>query len=204
MPLGSVYKQRTAPYNGSVENTDWNDIQAALDGDKTAFERLVGRYQGQITRLCRRFSRDSSVCQRLVQDTFVEAFISLKSYKAKAPFLHWLRKIATRTGYRYWKERDRQKRFLSLEEFDFAQKNRDEEIEPSKAAQILHALLDRLPSADRLVLTLMYFEDCPIKEIAQRTGWTVAAVKMRGARARKKLKKITEKEKLLEKLEWMQ
>lgn len=198
------------PYNSSVENTDlsdkadWDDIQAALNGDKAAFEQLIRRYQGQIARLCRRFSRDSLVCQRLVQDTFVEAFISLKSYKAKAPFCHWLKKIATRTGYRYWKERDRQKQFLSLEDFDFAQKNRDEEIEPAKAAEILHALLDRLPAADRLVLTLMYFEDCQIKEIAQRMGWTRAAVKMRASRARKKIKKIAEKENLLEKLEWMQ
>ena len=186
-----------------MENTDWDDIQAVLNGDRTAFERLIRRYQGQITRLCWRFSRDSLVCQRLVQDTFVEAFISLKSYKAKAPFLHWLKKIGTRTGYRFWKERDRQKRFLPLEDFDFAEKNHDEEIEPTEAAEILHALLERLASADRLVLTLMYFEDCPIKEIAQRMGWTQAAVKMRALRARKKIKKIAEKENLLEKLEWM-
>jgi RNA polymerase sigma-70 factor (ECF subfamily) len=192
-----------ASYNGSVENTDWDDIQAALDGDRTAFERLIRRYQGQITRLCWRFSRDSLVCQRLVQDTFVEAFISLKSYKAKAPFLHWLKKIGTRTGYRYWKERDRQKRFLPLEDFDFAERSRDEEIAPAEAAEILHALLDRLDKAERLVLTLMYFEDCSIKEIAQRMGWTQAAVKMRALRARKKIKKIAEKENLLEKLEWM-
>ncbi len=192
-----------APYNGSVENTDWDDIQAALNGNEAAFEQLVRRHQGQITRLMWRFSRDRLICQRLVQDTFVEAFISLKSYKAKAPFVHWLKKIGTRVGYRFWKERDRQKRFLPLEEFDFAEKSNDEEIAPAEAAEILHILLDRLPSADRLVLTLMYFEDCPIKEIAQRMGWTQAAVKMRALRARKKIKKIVEKENLLEKLEWM-
>ncbi|MBN1788420.1 MAG: RNA polymerase sigma factor [Sedimentisphaerales bacterium] len=200
---GSVYKYRTATYNSSVENTDRDDIQAVLNGDTAAFERLVLRYQRQITRLMWRFSRDSFVCQRLVQDTFVEAFISLKTYKAKAPFLHWLKKIGTRTGYRYWKERDKQKQFLSLEDFDFAQKDKDRDIAPEKAANILHTLLDRLPITDKLVLTLMYFEDCSVKEIAQRMGWTAAAVKMRALRARKKIKKIAEKENLLEKLEWI-
>ena len=199
-----IYKRRFASYNSSVENSDWDDIQAALAGDDSAFERLVRQYQGQIALLCWRFSRDSAVCERLVQDTFVEAFFSLKSYKAKAPFIHWLKKIATRAGYRFWKEQDKAKLFLPLEESDFAAADNQQEIEPDKAAEILHALLDRLDSAERLVLTLMYLEDCSVKEIAQRMGWTSAGTKMRAMRARNKLKKIAEKENILEKLEWMQ
>lgn len=187
-----------------MENAEWDDIQASLHGDDAAYERLIRQHQGQITGLMWRFSRDITVCERLVQDTFVEAYFSLKSYKAKAPFLHWLKKIGTRVGYRFWKEQDKEKRFLPLDELDFAEKNSDKEIEPGKAAEILHALLGRLKRADRLVLTLMYFEDCTTKEIAQRTGWTQAAVKMRALRARKKIKRIAEKENLLEKSEWMQ
>jgi len=198
-----------------VENLDWDDIQASLHGDSAAFERLVRRYQQQIAQLCWRFSRDPAVCERLVQDTFVEAYLSLKSYKAKAPFIHWLKKIATRTGYRFWKEQDREKRFLSLsafsetsptgwEELDFPAPENRQEIEPEKAAQILNALLEKLETSERLVLTLMYLEDCSIKDIAERMGWTTAGTKMRAMRARNKLRKIAEKEKILEKLEWMQ
>ncbi len=187
-----------------MENSDWDDIQACLGGDETAYERLIRRHQEQITRLMWRFSRDSTVCERLVQDTFVEAYLSLKSYKAKGPFGAWLKKIATRAGYRFWKERDKAKELLSLDDIDFAMQDNQKEIEPGKAAEILHTLLARLNRADRLVLTLMYFEDCTTKEIAERMGWTGAAVKMRALRARKKIKKITEKEKILEKLEWMQ
>jgi RNA polymerase sigma-70 factor (ECF subfamily) len=202
--METIYKQGFTSYNGSVENLDWDDIQASLGGDEAAFERLVRRYQGQIAQLCWRFSRDSAVCERLVQDTFVEAYLGLKSYKAKAPFLHWLKKIATRAGYRFWKEQDREKRFVPLEELDFAAPDNQQELEPGKAAEILHALLERLDNSERLVLTLMYFEDCPIREIAERMGWTGAGTKMRAMRARRKLKKIAEKEKILEKLEWMQ
>jgi RNA polymerase sigma-70 factor (ECF subfamily) len=175
-----------------------------LHGDCAAFERLVLRYQQQIAQLCWRFSNNPGVCERLVQDTFVEAYLSLKSYKAKGSFIGWLKIIATRAGYRFWKERDKAKELLSLDDIDFAMQDNQKEIEPGKAAEILHTLLARLNRADRLVLTLMYFEDCTIKEIAERMGWTGAAVKMRALRARKKIKKIAEKEKILEKLEWMQ
>jgi RNA polymerase sigma-70 factor (ECF subfamily) len=202
--METIYKRRFASYNGSVENTDWDDIQAALAGDDDAFERLVHRYQSQIAGLTWRFSRDKATCERLVQDTFVEAFFSLKSYKAKAPFLHWLKKIATRVGYRLWKEQDRAKLFVPLDEIDFAAPDNRQEIEPGKAAEILQVLFSKLDRADRLVLTLMYFEDCSIRDVAQRMGWTNAGTKMRAMRARRKLKKIAEKENILEKLEWMQ
>ena len=64
-------------------------------------------------------------------------------------------------------------------------------------------LLARLPVEDRLVLTLMYFEQNSTKDIAKRMGWTRAMVKMRAHRARKKLKAIAESENLLEKLGWI-
>jgi RNA polymerase sigma-70 factor (ECF subfamily) len=149
-----------------------------------------------------RFSRDPAVCEELVQNVFVEAYFSLKNYSGKAPFLHWLRKIAVRAGYKYWKQQAKTKTAVSLDELDFAQAEETDIIDLSTAAQILHALLERLPTADRLVLTLMYFEQCSTKEIAERMGWSRAMVKMRAMRARKKLKTIGENENLLEKIGW--
>ncbi|MHC4568866.1 MAG: RNA polymerase sigma factor, partial [Planctomycetota bacterium] len=76
-------------------------------------------------------------------------------------------------------------------------------IDPSVAAEVLHSLLARLPRADRLVLTLMYFEQCSTRDIAEQMGWSRAVVKMRAFRARRKLKTIAERENLLEKLGWI-
>lgn len=187
-----------------MEYSDSDNIQASLQGDEKAFERLVLQYQPQVARLMWRFSRDRSTCEKLVQDVFVEVYLSLKTYKARAPFVHWLNKIATRVGYRHWKQRDRQKRFAPLDDADFAEIKQEQKIDPAKAAEILHQILAQLPVADRLVLTLVYFENCTMSQVAQRTGWTQPAAKMRAARARKKLKKIAEKQKIQEKLEWIQ
>jgi DNA-directed RNA polymerase specialized sigma24 family protein len=48
----------------------------------------------------------------------------------------------------------------------------------------------------------MYFEECDTREIADRTGWTRAMVKMRAYRGRRRLKAIAEQEHLLERLGW--
>ena len=176
---------------------------ACLGGDKDSYERLVRRYEMQITRLMWRFSRNPAVCEELVQEVFVEAYFSLKSYRGQAPFLHWLRKIGTRVGYRFWKEQTKTKALLPLTDFDIIEKKDADTADSSVAAEILHSLLARLPQADRLVLTLMYFEQYSTREIAAQMGWNRAMVKMRALRARKKLRTIAERENLLEKLGWM-
>jgi len=186
-----------------VENTDWADVRASLSGDEQCYARLVQRYEKQITKLIWRFTREPTECEELVQQVFVEAYFSLKSYRGHAPFLHWLRRIASRVGYRFWKEQAREKKYLPLADFNAIERTKEDSIDPSEAAKILHALLARLPRADRLVLTLMYFEQCTTRQIAARMGWSRAMVKMRALRARKKLKTIAERENLPEKLGWI-
>ena len=84
----------------------------------------------------------------------------------------------------------------SLEGLNPASAPEIDQIDPSEAAKKLHALLALLKPADRLVLTLMYFEDASLEEIARRSGWNKAIVKMRAHRARKRLRQIIEKNQL--------
>ncbi|MCE5341421.1 MAG: RNA polymerase sigma factor [Planctomycetaceae bacterium] len=186
-----------------MEN-DLQDILASAAGDGEAYRRLVKAYEQQIARLMWRFTRDKNECEILVQDVFVEAFFSLKSYRGQGPFPHWLNKIATRVGYRFWKQQTKARLFVEVEDFDnINAPQTEEQIDPTEAAAALHKLLERLQTDDRLVLTLMYFEDCSIEEIAQRMGWTRAGTKMRAMRARSKLKKAAEKENFSERFEWI-
>ena len=185
-----------------MDTTDWKDIQASLEGDGDAYKRLVRRYQSQITSQMWRFTRDRAECERLVQDVFVEAYFSLNRYAGRGPFANWLSKIAVRIGYRYWKQQAKQPKTVSVINSDAVAELSESAIDPAVAAEIVHRLLGQLPQADRLVLTLMYLEDCSTRDIAERMGWTRAMVKMRAYRARRKLRRIAEKERLLEKLGW--
>ncbi|MHC4628636.1 MAG: sigma factor, partial [Planctomycetota bacterium] len=60
-----------------MESADRKDIEACLGGDKDSYARLVRRYEAQITKLMWRFSRDPTICEELVQEVFVEAYLSL-------------------------------------------------------------------------------------------------------------------------------
>lgn len=178
-----------------VSEEDRIDIRLSLEGDEDAFARIIKRYQRLIASQMWRFTRDKVELEELVADVFVEAYLSLKTFKGKAPFLHWLRKIATRVGYRFWKKKARDRdRKAELEENRRFEISDAENETPTEAAEMLHGLLEKLDHKDRLVLTLMYFEDCDTKEIAGRTGWSRSLVKVRAFRARNKLKKMLEAE----------
>lgn len=184
-----------------LQDEDRADIEASLAGDGGAYEHLVKRYEAQVAAQMWRFSRDPAVCEELVQDVFVEAYFSLATYRGRAPFLHWLKRIATRVGYRHWKKKSREKLLVPLHTFNEAEAPGDT-MNPSTAAATLHHLLSRLRPADRLVMTLIYFDGCSTEEIAERMGWNRGMVKMRAHRARKKLREIAERENLAERLGW--
>ena len=196
----TVGRGATAMYNASNLDTDRQDIAASLGGDEAAFARLIRRHERAVANLLWRFVRQEAQCEELVQETFVEAYFSLGRYRGEAPLEHWLRRIATRVGYRFWKQRSRQETHVPLADLDVAAPDGAGDAEAAGAAA--HALLARLPPAERLVLTLMYFDDCQVKDIARRMGWTRAMVKMRAYRARRRLKAIAGREHLLERLGW--
>jgi RNA polymerase sigma-70 factor, ECF subfamily len=174
-----------------ADKTDIRDIQATLAGDGEAYARLVQRYQTDISARMWRFSRDRRELEELVHDVFVEAYVSLKGFKAKAPFSHWLNRIATRVGYRLWKAQKRKtEREAPLQDWDQLLDDRQDPWAPKEAAELLHNLLSRLRPRDRLVLTLMYLEELSINEIAEQTEWTKTMVKVQVHRARKRLKAL--------------
>jgi RNA polymerase sigma-70 factor (ECF subfamily) len=201
----SVHEEKTAAVNAEKyllsEHADLQDVRQTLDGDKEAYRRLIERNQDRVSAMMWRFSRDKGIHEELVQNVFVEVYLSLDTYKAKAPFTHWLTRIATRVGYLYWKTQARERSFptVSLEEWhQFLEEPSGDEgffeaMDPFEAGELLHTLLAQLSPRDRLVLTLRYVEDYSVLETSRMTGLSQAMVKVQTLRARKKLRKLLKK-----------
>ncbi len=185
--IGAKHNKKTTCITAELE-----DVRQSRQGDSDAYRRLIERNQEYVSRLLWRFSRDRMVHEELVQDVFVEAYLSLGSYREKSPFGHWLSRIATRIGYRYWKQiaRRHETESFSLAEWDQLPDKSPDEMDPGQAAELLHRLLAQLRPRDRLVLTLRYLEGCDVAETARRTGWTKSMVKVQSLRARKRLEKL--------------
>ena len=171
---------------------DIEDIRKSRKGDPEAYRNLIQRHQEHVGRILWRFSRDRRVHEELIQDVFVEAYLSLGSFRGKAPFAHWLARIATRVGYRYWKQLARQSstKNFTLQEWDQVLDQNVEQTDPAQVAAVVHDFLAQLSARDRLVLTLRYLEQCDVAETASRTGWTKTMVKVQTWRALRRLEKL--------------
>jgi RNA polymerase sigma-70 factor (ECF subfamily) len=174
------------------DKADRADITASLAGDGEAYRRIVQRHQSLVARRMRRFARDAGAVEELVQDVFVEAYFSLPGFSGKAPFEHWLNRIATRVGYAFLKRRQQQMKMAGNE---IALENRiaAEPANADEAAETLHRVLDQLSPRDRLVVTLLHLENRTVAETAALTGWSQTMVKVQAFRARGKLRKLLER-----------
>lgn len=174
---------------------DLEDVRRSLDGDKHAYGRLIDRHERRMSSLLWRFSRDPEVHKDLLQEVFIEAYQSLRTYRAQAPFEHWLTRIAMRVGYRYWKRQERERTIetVPIDEWDNLPDEQVDDITPDDAADLLQRLLVSLPARDRLVLTLRYIEGLSVAETAERTGWSRTMVNVQAWRARRKLRALFHK-----------
>lgn len=178
---------------GGIREIDGDTLGRAVRGDTGAFEDVVRHYQPLIARRMSRFSRNGSEIEELTHDVFVQAFVSIGGYKAKAPFSHWLQRVATRVGLRHWESRGRQHASLD-EALDHVDVKRDHAAAAADraalAARLLDAAMGQLSADDRVALMLVHLEGRTVKEAADLMGRTVTMTKVRLFRARLRLKAV--------------
>ncbi|MDR3077193.1 MAG: RNA polymerase sigma factor [Planctomycetota bacterium] len=185
---------------------DLQDVEKVLSGDREAFSRLVERHGQIVNQRMRSFSSDPRVSEELAHEVFVEAYLSLANYRRDAPFRYWLARIATFTGYRHWRDRNRRREKPLPDGWEPAAAPEEEPPapgDPEAARRLLYDLLAALPDKDRLTLTLVYLEDCSREELAERLGIGRAAVAMRVFKAKLKLKRLAKRKNWRERVKWL-
>jgi RNA polymerase sigma-70 factor (ECF subfamily) len=95
-------------------------------------------------------------------------------------------------GYRHWKSRGKRQNTanLPLEAWHNVAATVSDKTDAATAADAVHALLAHMGPRDRLVLTLLYLEQCTVAEAAELCGWTQTMVKVQAYRARNRLRKL--------------
>ena len=132
-----------------------------------------------------------------MQETFVQAYLSLRTYRATGPFGAWLRRIATRAGYRFWKRRRQDVAPHSGSPAE-SEAVADDPADAQDRQWTIQDVMTKLSPRNRLVVQLRYLEDRSVAEVAKLTGWSQAMVKVQSYRARKKLQKLLGREGLWE------
>ena len=160
-------------------------------GQTSAFSYLVEKYRDMVYGLSLKMLKNTEDAEELAQDTFVKAFQSIQTYKGSAKFSTWLYRIAYNAAITFM--RKKKMALFSLDEQRLTDRdelkinNQLDEIDPDELAGNLKKAMDALPGDDQVLVTLYYYEDQRVEDIAQITGLTASNVKVKIHRARKKM-----------------
>jgi RNA polymerase sigma-70 factor (ECF subfamily) len=172
-----------------TDDPDLDPILRARSGDTSAFEEIVIKYQPVLAAMLHRFAATPADLEDLVQESFVKAWQALPAWVPEQPFLHWLKRIAARTGLEYCRRRKRQPLvFTDRVPESIAAEATDD---PANAAlDEARALLAQLPADEQALLTLVHLHGMSMAEAAEHFGWSRAKAKIKAFRARLALRKI--------------
>lgn len=176
--------------------TDIELVKRTQQGNTSAFEELVRRYERKIYNLVYRMLGNEEDAKDALQDTFIRAYRFIKNFKGKSSFYTWLYRIATNVCLTRLKNRKiNEPAGFSLDEPIIDESEMQRELPDYKESpehlyhrqQLQKALQDainELPSDYRSVVILRDLQGLSNQEVSKALNLSVAAVKSRLHRGR--------------------
>lgn len=178
-------------------------IDLCVAGNRDAYDGLIRLYEKDLYKYCYRLSGNEHMASDLYQDTWVKVMKNIGKYDPSLSFRNWLLSIATnafRDSYRKKKRWDqRMLKYTSQEMKDkafAALKDTSplplEEVEAAEQQAMVQKALLALNEKSRMVLTLFYFQQLSLEEMAVVLKVPVGTVKSRLHQAKKKMQQQLE------------
>lgn len=180
--------------------TDFEIIRTILEGDRNSYAILVERHQSMVFRTCMGFVHNKEDADDLTQEIFIQAYQSLKSFKAEASFSTWLYRIAVNASLNRVRKTSKTGLFSRLSallgndaksERDFPAahaENPEEILLKAEQAKWVQQALDSLPEKQRTAIVLSKYDELSQKEIATIMDTTEGAVEALLQRAKANLR----------------
>ena len=173
--------------------TESEIVALVRDGRREGYEAMLCRYADRVFAMIVKLVPNVMDAQELTQDVFLRAFDRINSYDPQRSSLStWLCRIAYRRALDFLKRNHPQ--ILSLEDNQVWQTDiSDEQLEAELSTnreeriKLLERLIDELPTDERTLLTLYYYDGYPLTEIAYIMCIDAKVLANRLYRTRKKL-----------------
>jgi len=179
----------------SDREVDQQLVERAQQGDKKAFDLLVGKYQRKLARLLSRFIRDAAEVEDVTQEAFIKAYRALPTFRGDSAFYTWLYRIGINTAKNYLVAMGRRAPTTTeidseeAEGFESGDQLRDlntpeNEMATRQIADTVNQTLSELPEELRTAITLREIEGMSYEDIANIMNCPIGTVRSRIFRAR--------------------
>lgn len=152
------------------------------EGDNKAFDELLARYQSKLFNYIFFIVRSQELAEDIFQETFVKAITTIQQgrYTPSGKFGSWLTRIAHNMIVDSYRQ-ERNENTISNDEVevdlfndaDLCDDNIETQMVNEQTLADVRRLMDALPSNQREVVYMRYYQDLSFKEIAEITGVSI-------------------------------
>jgi len=162
------------------------------ESQHAAFNLLVKKYQQRLYWHIRKIVIDHDDANDIIQNVFIKVWKSLGSFRADSQLYTWLYRIATNESITFLNQK-RKRFYLPLKDVEHelsVQLQEDPHFSGDRIQLKLQQALLKLPTQQRIVFNMKYFDNMKYEEISQVLEVSVGALKASYHHAVKKVEKI--------------
>ena len=184
-----------------MSESDSELIERCKNGDMSAFDQIVQRYEVPLLNFIIRYIGDPESAEDLTQETFIRIYKNVKRYrKDKAEFRTWMYRIAANLCKNELRNRGRRSRIMvnsvsadddsgdAIENAVDTTAGPDRQLEEKERQELLSQAISSLPDKLRTALILRDVQGMSYEEVSEIVGKPLGTVKSRINRARLMLK----------------
>ena len=178
-----------------IELNDADLVAAFRDKEsrQKAFVQILEKYQKRTYWLARRIVIDHDDADDVVQNTFIKVWENLEKFREDAKLYTWIFRIATNEALQFLNR----KKTISIDEVDqtlIAKLESGSHFNGNRAELKLQSAIINLPTKQRLVFNMKYYEHMKYEDMEEITGTSVGALKASYHHAVKKIEEYLKKD----------
>lgn len=177
-------------------------VEKLKQGDETAFKTIVETWQNMVYNTALGIVQNPEDAEDIAQETFVQVFHSIGTFKGESKFSTWLYRITVAKALDHERRKKRKKRFAFVrsifgEDSEVVVNPPDFQhpgvvLDKKEEAAVLFKAIKQLPENQRLAFTLHKVDGLSYQEVSEVMQTSVSSVESLMHRAKTNLKKRLE------------
>lgn len=167
-------------------------------GNELAFRALVKEYQGIVFHHAMQIVRNQEEAEDVCQETFIQVYESIKSFKGESSIKTWIIRIAINKALERLRKEKRRTQLRELlpwwmpvesKSFESKELHPGIQLENKEKAKALYRAIELLSPKQRIAFTLIRIEEVSYAEASELMNLSIKAVESLVSRAKENIKK---------------
>lgn len=178
-------------------------VRRAQDGDETAFQEIVERYQSKVFSIIHGIVRQRNDVEDIAQQVFTKIYFSMRNFDFRSSLITWIYKITVNECFDYLRKK-KVRKLVYESDMSEDEVRRVENSETASGRSVrtdttlarrdyVVKLLEKVSGEERELLMLKEVEGFSVEEMADRLKMNENTIKVKLFRARQKLVKASQR-----------